>query len=450
MLFYYRSAVQVRQGMLLLLLLVALSVPSLFVYSATHTEKEFNKDKALSLSDVVQKILKYNPSLQGFKPKLEQLKGLKQFANQAPGYQLGIETENVLGSGDYKAFDNTEVTVSLSSVIELGDKRRYRTWQMQSSYLLEQAKMKIKTLDILGEATQSFISLLTMQAQVKLAEKSVDLAATILKAAQTRVKKGAAFQADVMRSQVALAQAELKLTELQHRFQNSKVSLSVYWGESEPTFNKISGELFAFNTVKPYQQLVNDLQQTPALQVYADIYRVKNAELAVVKSASQSDISWQVGVKHNLANNDAGLNASFTMPMFAQSRNQGKIAAELAAKQSIAFQQQTMLLHLKAKLYQAYHTQQQQTSTVKRLKNHILPALEQVLVETSKAYHRGRYSYIEWIDAQQEVLNARYMMIQAASNVLRNQALIEQLTTQSLFSINSQKQPQAKPTINWK
>jgi cobalt-zinc-cadmium efflux system outer membrane protein len=62
----------------------------------------------------------------------------------------------------------------------------------------------------------------------------------------------------------------------------------------------------------------------------------------------------------------------------------------------------------------------------------VIPALEQALGQTRQAYERGRYSYVDWVSVQRELLDARLAAIDAASTALFNQALIEQLTAEPL------------------
>jgi cobalt-zinc-cadmium efflux system outer membrane protein len=38
------------------------------------------------------------------------------------GYAVGVEVENFLGSGDVSGIKDVELTITLSSVIEMGDK----------------------------------------------------------------------------------------------------------------------------------------------------------------------------------------------------------------------------------------------------------------------------------------------------------------------------------------
>ena len=62
----------------------------------------------------------------------------------------------------------------------------------------------------------------------------------------------------------------------------------------------------------------------------------------------------------------------------------------------------------------------------------MIPDLTEALGLTREGYERGRYSYLEWNAAQADLLSARLSLIETASSILLNQALIEQLTGQPL------------------
>ena len=96
------------------------------------------------------------------------------------------------------------------------------------------------------------------------------------------------------------------------------------------------------------------------------------------------------------------------------------------------YRQEEALLQLHALLFEAYHTRQQNIDAVEQLRSTVLPDLTKALDLTRQAYERGRYSYVEWTAAQRELLSAREALVEAAATALLNQALIEQLTAQSM------------------
>jgi cobalt-zinc-cadmium efflux system outer membrane protein len=149
----------------------------------------------LSLSTALQRTLEQNPSLKVFQFRREALAGSSFTANLKPAYEIGIEAENFAGSGETEAFDSAELTVSLSSVLELGDKRIARSGLVSSSRAVLDTQMQLESLELLAEATRRFIQILAMQARVELAAEAVQLARDTVSTVDGRATAGATPQA---------------------------------------------------------------------------------------------------------------------------------------------------------------------------------------------------------------------------------------------------------------
>jgi cobalt-zinc-cadmium efflux system outer membrane protein len=62
--------------------------------------------------------------------------------------------------------------------------------------------------------------------------------------------------------------------------------------------------------------------------------------------------------------------------------------------------------------------------------------MEAALEDTRDAFERGRYSYLEWVDVQRELIEVRRARIDAAANVHLYLAELERLTGRSLTGMN--------------
>ena len=58
--------------------------------------------------------------------------------------------------------------------------------------------------------------------------------------------------------------------------------------------------------------------------------------------------------------------------------------------------------------------------------------MDEALRETKYAYERGRYSYLEWVEAQREFIDVRRSLIAAAANAHNFRTEIERLTGEPL------------------
>lgn len=406
-----------------------------FKVSAAHAA-----DAPLTLSNALSRTMAQNPGLRVFDFRLQGLEGKRLTADQAPAYEAGLEVENVLGSGALQGVDGAEYTLSLSSVIELGGKRRARTGAVSSRYDLAEAEREAETLDLLGQVTQRYVATLALQEKLALSAQAVELSEATLSTVTRRAKQGAAPEAEVLRAKAALAQSRIAHSALQTEYEKRKMALASLWGETRVDFQRLQGDLFRFESSERFEVLYQQASESPVIRVYASERRMRDAEIRLARSQSESDIRWQIGARRLETTGDTALVAGLSMPLFAGRRNRGEVQAAMAARNEVEYRQQSALLRLHSLLFEAYHTRQQNVDAVEQLRSTVLPDLTKALDLTRQAYERGRYSYVEWTAAQRELLSAREALVEAAATALLNQALIEQLTAQSMT------QRQAAPT----
>ena len=262
------------------------------VFNVTTTHAE---ERPISLADALSRTMAQNPSLQVFDFRLQGLEGRRLSADQAPAYVAGLEVENVLGSGDLRGADGAQYTLSLSSVIELGSKRQARTGVVNSRYDLVKAEREAETLELLGEVTQRYVATLALQEKLDLSAQAMALSETTLNTVTQRAKQGAAPEAEVLRAKAALAQSQLAHDALQTEYEKRKVALASLWGETRVDFQRLQGDLFRFEPSERFEVLYQQARESPMIRVYASERRMREAEIRLARSQSESDIRWQLG-----------------------------------------------------------------------------------------------------------------------------------------------------------
>ena len=389
-------------------------------------------NNTLTLNTALKRALEQNPSLKVFDFRNTALSGQLETANLKPAYELGFEAENFSGSDELNGFDGVELTVSLSSVLEMGDKRAARQGIVSNSRSVLDAQRQVESLALLGEVTRRYVDVLAAQEQVFLAQEADDLASQTLNIVKERANAGATPDAEVKRAQAAASQAQLTLLSTRQQLAYLKVSLSALWGETSPQFTTIDGDLFHSGTDVDFERLYAKVERNPAIRIFAAEERLKEAEVRLAKTQSRSDISWSVGVRRFQESDNSALVAGFSMPLFSSKRNSGAVSTALAQRNEIFVRKEVALLNMHTQLFRAFHNRKQAILTAKELQNTIIPALEEALKEIQAAYQRGRYGYLEYVSARQELLSAKRTLIESASSALTYGAEIEQLTAEPL------------------
>ncbi|MDP2129179.1 MAG: TolC family protein [Pseudohongiella sp.] len=389
-------------------------------------------ESPLTLSDAMSRAMAQNPRLQVFDLRLDGLQGRRITADLNPALEAGAEVENFLGTGDVRGLVGAELTLTLSSTLELGGQRQARVSAIDSRLGLVEAERRAETLDLLGQVTQRFVATLALQEKLQLAADAVSLAQSTLDIVTRRAEQGATPQAEVLRARAALTQSQIEQSRLQSELVSRKMALALLWGDTSVEFTQLQGDLFQFGASDSFESLYQRVSDSPAIQVYASEQRVREAEIQLARSQSESDIDWQVGVRRMEEIDDIAFTAGFSVPLFPAQRNRGEVQAALAARDEIRFQREVTLLNLHSRLFDAYQQRQQSIAAVEQIRSEMLPNLSEALTQTLEAYESGRYSYVEWIAAQRELLAAQRALVDAATTALLNQALIEQLTAQPL------------------
>lgn len=406
----------------------------LLVFAATLCAVTFGTAHAqtLTLPQAIAKTLSHNPQLRGFEFKQKALTAQRKQAQLKPQFTLALEAENFAGSGEIAGTDSAEVTLALSSTIELGSKQSARIAVVDAQQQLALAQQQIETLDVLGNLSRDFINALALQEQVSLANYSVQLAQTTLTSVTKRAELGAAPEADVLRAKAALSQTKLHAQTLQTELTIRFTQLAKYWGEPAASFNRVQGELYTFAPAQTWQNLLANIEQGPAIAQLTSEQRIAKAQYQLISSQASSDIEWQLGVRSFASTGDTGLVAAVSMPLGSSKRNRHAMNAQQAKQDELIYQQQHQKLQLQEVLFKAYHLRNNAINAANTLQQNILPNLQQALALTQQAYESGRYSYRNWLAAQQDLLEANHQLIQTAADAHNQQTMIEQLTGQAL------------------
>ncbi len=408
-----------------LVLAMSCALISPFSYSA-------NSQQALTLQTAIERTLQQNPQLHQFEFARQHLASVRETSDLKPAYQLGVELENFAGTGEVSSFDSAELTVALSSVIELGDKRQSRVALANARMNTLELERQAQTLDVLGELTGSFIQLMSTQQELELAAEAVELSKSLHNTVKNRAHSGAISDAEVMRAKAMLTQSHIQQDNLRRRLERQKIALVRFWGSTKVEFSSVEGNLFAFGQSQAFPALYTAVQQSPAIMVFASEQRLKDAEVRLAQTQNRADLGWQFGVRRFEETGDSALTLGFSMPLFSESRNRGAVKSALVERNALEYRRRDRLLALHSQLYSAYSQREQFIAAHQQLKQSVIPDLETALSITREAYDRGRLKYQDWIAAQQELLNAKQRLIETAGSALMNQAVIEQLTAQPL------------------
>ncbi|HMY39703.1 MAG TPA: TolC family protein [Marinagarivorans sp.] len=409
---------------------------------ADSTQAPINK---LSLRDAIEATLARNPQLSSFTFRNEAIAGELQTAALKPARQISAELENVGGSGELKGTQSAELTLALSSVIELGDKREARMGVVTERQRQLATEQEIVGLDLLTEVTRRFIDTAAAQEQVKLQQSTLTLLNDSTQAIKRRVNIGNAPEAELARSQASQVRTAVELRKAESNLQSAKIKLAAMWGDIEPKFSSVNADLMNPGQIYSLKELLAGLEQNPDIQLFSSEARLRDAELRLALSKRKTDIEWSAGVRRLQATQDSALMVGISVPLSSGNRAAGEIATARANQRLTENERDTALLKLRAQLIGLHQEREAALFEVNSLRNEVIPQLRKAINVTRAAFDKGRYGYQELSSAQHELLEAEAALIEAAANAHQLRAEIERLSGSATTSRLSSQIFEVKP-----
>ena len=342
--------------------------------------------------------------------------------------QLALDLEDFAGSGMLSGTQSLQTTLSLSQVIELGDKRGRRSNVARAELEAADADLRARQLDVLAAVTQRFIDVVAAQQDQLLAQRAAEQSRAALTAIETRVQAARSPEAELRRARVAALRAGGEVQRAAARLAEARQSLATLWGSTQPLFPNAEAELFDFPPPADYARLQQNLRTNPNALRFVAEQRLRAAQLQLAQVQSRPNLNLSFGVRNHQDSDSNALVAGISLPLSlydhggAATRN-----AEAQQMQSLA-RQQAALLAAETTLYGLHQQMLVARDTALMLRDQALPEAEQALTQTVYGYERGRFSYTELAAAHRELLELQSAAIEAAADAHRLLAEIERLS----------------------
>lgn len=386
----------------------------------------------LTLARAIDAALRSNPDLLASAYELSAAQARLVQAGLRPNPEVSLELENFAGTGATRGVDELETTLSLSQVVEMGGKRELRRSLGEADIDFVTIEQRARELDLLAEVARRFIDVVVAQERVRFADEAVALAQTTLDAIGARVEAGRSPEAERSRARIARVRATIEQRQAQSELRSARYSLAANWGTPEPVFTQAKANLFDLRAVESFPSLMARLERSPDFVRFASETRLRESELRLAQAQARPNLSFSLGVRRLEGSDDAALVAGFSMPLPMSDRNQGTIReAQIRVTQTAAMRD-AALIRTRASLLGLYQELTAAQARVETLRDEALPQAQQALDQTRSGYERGRFSFLELVTVQEELLALRAATIDAAADYHRMLAEIERLTSTAL------------------
>jgi outer membrane protein, heavy metal efflux system len=390
---------------------------------------------ALSFDQAARKTLAAHPQFKSFALALDASRAREAQAGLKPALELSGDLENILGTGDVSGVKGSELTISLGSIFERGNKRAARTTVAQSASALLSVQSRIEALDLLTETGRNFVALAAAQELKVSADRAFKLAQTTLDMIKPRVAAAQLSETDQLNAEIVHVEAMLQVGHAKRRVEAAQRSLSVAWNEPQAT-PSVRMDIYAMPKLAEVDTLLTQIDALPDITQYAAQARVADAEIALAKAQTVTDWRWSAGVRRLEAINDQAFVVGVSIPLGQAKRQNSFVREAQINAQQPELGAQSARLRLRSLLFSALQDIQSATAEEHVVRDHQLPQANQVMKLTMRGYEMGRYAYRDVALAQAQVQALELKRLQAAVSYHLARIEIERLTGAQLQLIS--------------
>ena len=393
----------------------------------------------LSLDQVLEEALAKNLRLlaERFSLSIGDARIMQAKLRPNPVLSVGGNYLDVLGSGFYSggtAAGPTEVNARVDYLMERGKKRNERIAVAEAAKAVAQLELLNSTRTLILDVQAAFTEVLLAEANLALAQSSLDSFSKIVVVNQTRVDAGDLARVELLRSQVATLQFRNQVRQAELRLRVAKNKLQALMGRSvfAPDFS-VAGQMRRDTfSIKPDEILQSAVLTRPDLGALRRDQARSQAEIRLQLAQGKFDYSVGAGYNRQL-NVGAGqrgdsLGLFVSVPLALSNRNQGEIERARQEQAQIIARIRSLEQEISAEVANAH----EQYSTAKML----LETIETDMLEQSKrvrevidfSYRRGEASFVELLDAQRTFNDTMQGLNEARAEYAKSLFLIDSIT----------------------
>ncbi|MDR2298221.1 MAG: TolC family protein [Comamonas sp.] len=359
---------------------------------------------AVTLQTALAQAMAQNPGLRAAQQAVAASEGAMIQSQARPNPELAFSQEDTRRA-------TRSSSLQWNQPIEIGGKRAARMKVAEHGVELARAELDTARAALRADVRAAFVNLLAAQQRVQLNEKTLEIAAQARDAAAKRVTAGKAAPLEETKAQVAESSAQLALNQAQSGLRVARQQLALLWGGSGLAVGEAMGDMVQLPQLPPQEQLLQKVEHSaPVVRAQQAYFQAKStAELERAKRLPDPTVS--VGIKRaeEAGRNQLLLGVSIPLPILDSNRGNQLQALRLADKA----EDELLAVHqlAQAQLLQNYEQLQASRAQTLQLQSKVLPGAQSAYEVAAKGFSLGKFSYLDVLDAQRTLADARSLYL---------------------------------------
>lgn len=382
----------------------------LVVFSTALSHKLAVAQENISLDEATALALQANPNIAVAKRGREIENAQLLQAESHPNPTLSGQIEDLRSQ-------NRIATIAISQQLETAGKRDKRIAAADAAMSIADTDILIAQAEISAKTYAAFYQVLAAQQAQTLAKELLQISTTSKETTAKRVIAGKVSPVEETKAKVAEAGLKIELANANQQLASAKQRLSSLWAKSLEDNNHKDyiavGELGKLNNIPTLDDLMEQLADSPRLKKASLSITQKQALSAIERSKQTPDVTLSLGAQRNEelgGITQAIIGLSIPIPVF--DKNQGNLQSARAREFQSIDEKSALENQLKTDLADAYSRRQLQVETSNMYQQDILQGAQSAYEAARKGFEFGKFSFLEVLDAQRTLFQAKTQYIQ--------------------------------------
>jgi cobalt-zinc-cadmium efflux system outer membrane protein len=349
------------------------------------------------------------PRLRALEADVDAARGRARQASAWPNPFLGVDIEDVSGSGAYRGSSRSQTTVSLSEPLEIAGQRGARKAAGAAGVRSAESQRLLARLDFAYDLAVAYAQAEAAQIRVTVLTEGLGRAQEDLRSARAMVNAGKEADLRAVQADAAAAAAQADLDGAHADSIGALARLSSLAG-SDRTFTGVTESLLRGTTPPPGALAIGELQDTPAVRAAMAERDVAEKRLIVERKRAIPTPAISVGTRKYNAEDAHAWVFGISVPLPLLNLNRGEIAAASAELRAAEARESATRLEVQAEARGA--VAQLQAADSRRL------AADQAETAAREAYRLARIAYEAGRSPLMELLTSRRVLSESQSRAL--------------------------------
>ena len=384
----------------------------------------------LTLAEAIRLALQFSPQIVANQQELAASDGTVIQAGARPNPEIQALIEDTRR-------ESRTTTVQFSQPIELGGKRSARVSVAELGRAQTAVDVEGRRAQIRADVSDAFFGAVIAQERVQLAQASAELSGRAADAASKRVQAGKVSPVDETRAKVAHAGVRVELRQAQGELRSARQRLSALLGPAAPRAQVLAWQSNALPALLSPDTSLTDV---PALrQARLEVDR-RQAMVELERARRIPDVTLTLGARRDqqVGRNQTVIGLSIPIPVL--DTNRGNLLQALRLHDKAEADLQATRIRVETEWTQLSERQRSAQAEVQALKEEVLPGAESAWQAATTGFELGKFSFLDALDAQRTLFQARAQYLRALNELYRTTADIDRL-----LGTNTDEPSTAKP-----